>query len=64
MASKRRLRRKSCTGKRAFESEAEAKANNRFRLRPYKCTFCSLFHLGHTPKKIRQAVAARRGHIA
>lgn len=56
MSSKRRLRRKSCAGKRRFESLTEAltaqcnlnrKRDWGDRMRPYRCKFCSGFHFGH-----------------
>ena len=56
MSSKRRLRRKSCEGKRKFANENEAFACLRIfpldmlssrRCGVYRCDFCSAFHIGH-----------------
>lgn len=58
MSSKRRLRRKSCTGKVRHETHGGALAHIRAiramnpgtpRLNPYRCQFCNFFHLGHAP---------------
>lgn len=65
MASKRRIRRKSCTGKQRYASELDAR-RGLFGLRragigglvPYRCAFCSAFHVGHPPRRVRQAMAA------
>lgn len=66
MTSKRRLRRKSCTGKEQL-TEAEAKRKIYFMakggakyLNAYKCRFCKHYHIGHMPKRVRQAMKARR----
>jgi hypothetical protein len=68
MTSKRHVRRRSCTGKRAYPTEAEAQAAAR-RIeqrdgRPveaYRCRLCGKgFHVGHRPHWLRQAIAARR----
>jgi len=66
MASKRRLRRRACTSKVTYNSVQEANnakfANVRrgeksfLRVHPYKCTFCSKFHLGRTPHRIKIAI--------
>lgn len=49
MASKRRIRRNACTGKRRFANKDEALKGGgwRFKQRAYKCEFCSGWHLGH-----------------
>ena len=59
MASKRRIRRKSCEGKRRFTNSTEALnavhsviRNGRKRggwLNVYKCQFCKGYHFGHAP---------------
>lgn len=58
MASKRRLRRKTCAGKKRYSSQEEA-AGKLVQLRRnfstygqthvYKCPFCGVWHLGHNP---------------
>ena len=59
MASKRRIRRNSCTDKRRYESASQARAaiSGLFRrkgyqgyLQAYPCRFCGGFHFGHPPK--------------
>jgi len=59
MASKRRLRRKSCTGKVRHPSDTAGKAHidqlNRTRgyqgrMDVYRCKFCSGFHVGHSKR--------------
>ena len=60
MSSKRRLRRKSCTGKRKYNSKVEAE-DSRFSLirrgkvdgylDSYKCKFCDGYHLGRSNKR-------------
>ena len=54
MASKRRKRRKSCTGKKRYPSRKEAMDSRdrvfkeyRIRLDAYKCDFCGGWHIGH-----------------
>jgi len=56
MASKRRLRRKQCEGKRRYETAAEATAGIRALhkakgyqgfLNVYRCAFCKGYHFGH-----------------
>ena len=65
MASKRRLRRKACSGKIAYKTLADAMgARNsmikRFGLRKvisaYKCEYCGMYHIGHTPYNVRQSI--------
>lgn len=67
MSSKRALRRKKCTGKIPHETIeaarlAAAKLLSRKpcgeHLSPYRCGFCSKFHVGHTPG--RNAPGCRR----
>lgn len=67
MASKRRQRRKACEGKvrysssRAAHNEAMRRGRESgHRLNGYKCAFCNGFHIGHPPKRVRQAIRARR----
>lgn len=65
MASKRRLRRKACDGKRSFKTDAAARYAI-FRLRrntgttdpltTYRCKFCNQFHFGHPPRHVRNAM--------
>ncbi len=55
MASKRRLRRKRCTGKKRHETIRAAMAFARSPgLNAYKCNFCGGYHVGHVPRKIRK----------
>ena len=68
MASKRRLRRIACDGKKQYAdihgaTVAAGKASDRAEtwIHPYKCEFCGCWHIGHPPKRIRQAIQARRG---
>lgn len=63
MGSKRRLRRKACTGKRQYLTHAEANvaAHNtartfQQRIGAYKCTYCGNYHVGHTPRAIKQFI--------
>jgi hypothetical protein len=67
MASKRRLRRKTCENKirYATKDEALAAARKIFRahgdsMSAYGCG--SHFHLGHLPAAVRQIIAERRAH--
>lgn len=62
MSSKRALRRRQCTGKQRFDSEADAIRAIRSLVRtqghsghisPYRCRFCGGFHFGHTPGQRR-----------
>lgn len=61
MASKRRLRRKTCERKKRYVSKEECvkvmrevNSKNSFseRLSAYKCKLCNGWHFGHTPMKI------------
>ncbi|HEY0200651.1 MAG TPA: hypothetical protein VGC24_03055 [Burkholderiaceae bacterium] len=63
MSSKRRIRRKSCTGKQRFQVEAQAIAaiaalhrakGYQGALAPYRCQFCNAFHFGHAPATVRR----------
>lgn len=69
MASKRRLKRKSCTGKVKYETFEEANRVlfnfKRFKkekspMSVYRCKFCNGFHFGHTPWQVIQAMKDRR----
>ena len=60
MASKRRIRRKACTGKRRYTSAADAlqaikslQHNKGWQgyMQPYLCPFCNGYHFGHPPKR-------------
>jgi hypothetical protein len=55
MASKRRLRRKQCTGKKKHETFQEARMFLRGPgMNVYKCRFCGKFHVGHVPRRIQK----------
>jgi hypothetical protein len=61
MSSKRRLRRKSCEGKRRYPTIAEAQAYAQYVRRKkgqivqaYYCRFCSGIHIGHPPAVIQE----------
>jgi len=63
MASKRRLRRRSCEGKAKHESEGAAHyaAEKTFArsgdvVFPYLCQFCKKWHIGHNPARSRGKV--------
>jgi hypothetical protein len=67
MSSKRQLRRKQCEGKIKYpnlpEAERAARAMSKAvkqGLSAYKCKFCGMFHMGHTPAKVRQAMRRRQ----
>lgn len=65
MASKRNKRRKACTRKVRHETlEAAIIARKKLpygrELCAYKCKFCGGFHIGHPPKKVREAIATRQ----
>lgn len=57
MASKRRLRRKSCEGKKKFDNQTDAiKTVMRMKsdgesVHAYKCNFCNGWHVGHYHKR-------------
>lgn len=58
MASKRRVRRRSCEGKRQYASANIATASSRRltgvgtgNLHAYRCKFCRQWHTGHRPYK-------------
>jgi hypothetical protein len=54
MASKRKLRRDSCEGKKRHKTKAlawRAATKTSEGVRPYKCGFCREWHNGHEPGK-------------
>jgi hypothetical protein len=66
MASKRRLRRKSCAAKHRYPTLDAALRDARDigrkqggRLNAYGCHFCGGFHVGHTPARVARIVDAR-----
>lgn len=65
MASKRKQRRKACTGKVRHETLEFALIAKKMvpygkELVAYKCKSCGGFHIGHPPKKVRRAIANRQ----
>lgn len=66
MASKRNLRRRSCEGKRRYETEQAARSAARLcswmhdadRLTPYRCGFCGSWHFGHRVQRDSRGRAA------
>lgn len=63
MASKRRLRRRSCESKIKHADQTAAVAHLRHlgaQYKTYKCKFCGGWHVGRPNKKIKQSIAARR----
>lgn len=63
MSSKRRIRRKSCTGKQRHATMGEcwshifslvAAKGPQGNLRPYACSFCRFFHVGHASRAARR----------
>lgn len=59
MASKRRIRRKSCTSKVRYETEQDAKnsamvatARRKEVILPYRCRFCGGYHTGHAFSRV------------
>jgi len=65
VASKRARRRHACLGKRAYASKVEA-MQAAYALRSegivgtYRCRWCGQWHVGHVPRRVLQAIAARR----
>ena len=61
MASKRKVRRKSCEGKIRYDSIPSAmagmKKTSSCGLNVYKCKFCGKFHVGHICKKAKIGMA-------
>lgn len=71
MASKRRLRRIACVGKRSFSNERTARWHAEHTrlpegesLVPYQCDFCRQWHNGHDRRGLNQAIAERRRSAA
>lgn len=69
MPSKRRLRRRSCTYKHkfvdkdvAFAAVRRMRTQGKYGVSPYKCGFCSGWHIGRPNKRKRQGMRARRGY--
>ena len=68
MSSKRRIRAKSCTGKKQYKTVEEAEPDKRalqFKDRTifniYKCTFCGNYHIGHAgSRRVRQYMKNKR----
>lgn len=67
MSSKRAQRRKECTGKKPYPSREAAEIDARclarktgHRFNVYTCKHCHGIHVGHTPKKVLQAIRARQ----
>ena len=67
MASKRAVKRQQCTGKKPREQDnAMREATRRRHAQPgtawdaYHCAVCGHWHVGHRPKNVRVAIAARR----
>lgn len=67
MASKRRVRRSQCQGKRPRTKDgAIAEATRRRRKYPgqtfdaYQCPTCGSWHVGHRPWRIQQSINSRR----
>lgn len=65
MASKRHLRRKSCERKKRFQNFEEANQAAKSHMRQfnawmtaYPCKFGNHYHIGHPPRRIRQAINA------
>lgn len=65
MSSKRRIRRKSCEGKRRHETHHDAmiemcQGRVREGLVIYKCQFCHHYHVGHKTKAAKRATMGSR----
>lgn len=66
MASRRRLRRNSCTKKKPYNQEsAEVRASvlrkQGIEVHAYMCNFSSHWHVGHRPAKLTRMIEARQG---
>lgn len=66
MASKRRLRRRSCEGKR-YHSDQTSAVRHLISLRDssqmtYKCQFCNGWHVGRPNRRIRQFIQATQSN--
>lgn len=58
--------RRGCEGKRRYESETEAyqhmtalRKKDGARVNYYACPLCEGFHVGHTPRRVRQSIRDR-----
>lgn len=62
MASKRRIRRLTCKGKRKYKSRSMAIAVTKTHpgQHSYKCPYCHFWHNGHMPGAVRAAILRRR----
>lgn len=64
MSSRRAIRRRECLGKVRHSSVAAATVaahRTRGRVHAYRCPSCGGYHVGHAPRRMRQAMAARLG---
>lgn len=68
MASKRRIRRKSCVSKVQYADFVSAQMAGWKRTKaskssilPYKCAFGGHWHIGHPPANVRQSIRAHIG---
>ena len=61
MSSKRRIRRRSCTGKKRYTTGAAAQAaisslhhrkGYQGYMQVYRCSFCNGYHFGHPPRNL------------
>jgi hypothetical protein len=66
MSSKRHQRRKACGGKEQHPNQAGAvrhlislKHKGDYGLITYKCPFGDHWHVGHPPRKVRQALSSK-----
>lgn len=72
MSSKRHLRRRSCEGKVAYESQVEAarqaglvrRAHQGGSWAAYRCDFCGKWHVGRPSARQRRATRDRRASAA
>lgn len=66
MASKRRIRRKMCDGKKQLSKLAAIIVRKKLikkgsiNLSYYKCRFCKQYHIGHNTKKMKQEMKKRK----
>lgn len=68
MASKRRVKRRQCSGKKKYADKAmairEATRMRRAKIGQsfdaYQCETCGQWHVGHRTYKVKQKIAARR----
>lgn len=66
MSSKRHMRRKACGDKQPHQDQSSAvrhlislKYKGEFGMVTYKCPFGNHWHVGHPPRRVRQALAAK-----